>query len=284
MLRLNLSSLPNGAAGSFVCWDHRNSTPHTSHSHTFCELFWVESGEGYHWINGEQRLMTPGYLALIRPEKDAHAFSVKEEGGHICFHNLAFHRPLWERIRRRHFQKGTLFFSEPDHRQCEWLLDTTLLERVRILAKTLLTEYPDALSLEAFLLALLTLLRNQSVRLEESQTIPEWLLNARERVQAYPAFQGGASAFVRYAGRCPEHVARECRRHFKMTPREMINEARLNYAASQLCISSRPILDIVLETGIENVGHFYRLFQKKFQRTPRNYRLDHSTKVTLGNR
>ena len=32
-------------------------------------------------------------------------------------------------------------------------------------------------------------------------------------------------------------------------------------------------MEIALECGIENIGHFYKLFQKRFGMTPRQYRL-----------
>lgn len=280
MHSLNLAHLPSEACCSLVVWNYRSVEPGELHIHTFYELFWVESGEGYHWINGSQRLMKPGYLALIQP-KDAHAFSAVRDGEQVCFSNFAFYPSMWERVRKRFFGTKRAFFAEPDHLGRELMLDGPALERLRILAADLHTGFNDSLTAEAFLTSLLSLLVNREKRLERALSAPSWLAAACESIRVYPNFRGGTDAFIKCAGRSPEHVARECRRHFGKTPRDFVNEARLEFAAAQLCTSSQPILDIVFEAGFENVGHFYQLFRRRYGSPPRQYRLHYAAKREL---
>ena len=107
-------NLPSEACCSLVVWNYRAVEPAPPHTHTFYELFWVESGEGCHWIYGERRMMNPGFLVFIRPE-DSHAFSVAEEGRQVCFSNFACYPSVWERVRRRLFGNQAIFFSEKDY-------------------------------------------------------------------------------------------------------------------------------------------------------------------------
>lgn len=278
MLCLNLNHLPSEAACSLAVWNYRSGIPADPHTHTFYELFWVESGEGYHWFNGAKRWMTPGYLALIRP-KDAHAFSASVEGGHVCFSNFSCRPSVWERIRKRYFYGAACFFAEPDDRKREVMLEGRDIERLRHLAGDLHAGFHDTLTGDAFLIGLFSLLLNQEKRRRRATSIPAWLASACETVRIYPHFKEGVHAFVKNAGRSAEHVARECRRHLGKTPRELVNEARLDYVASQLCTSNQPLLDIAFEAGFENIGHFYHLFRLRFARSPHQYRVFYASKA-----
>jgi AraC-like DNA-binding protein len=63
------------------------------------------------------------------------------------------------------------------------------------------------------------------------------------------------------------------RRHLGMTGTEFVNEARLQHAARELRLSDRPIAEIALDCGYDNLGYFYRRFKARFGRPPRQYRL-----------
>lgn len=264
--------LPPGVSCSLVNWSYRNIEPALPHIHSFLEMFWVESGEGYHWINGERHLMSPGYLVLLQPH-DSHSISAAREGGYVNFTNFAVQPSVWWRVERRLFARQRLFFSEPDYRRREMVLDEMALRRVRLLAADLEAGFLDSLTTEIFLTGLCGLLVNREKRREQARGAPEWLVAAREAIRIFPNFKDGVGAFVSRAGRSPEHVARECRKHFGKSPRDFVNEARLEYAAAQLCTSNHPILDIVFDAGFENVGHFYHLFHRQFGCSPRRYRL-----------
>lgn len=49
--------------------------------------------------------------------------------------------------------------------------------------------------------------------------------------------------------------------------------ARMEYAARQLAHTEIKIADLALEVGLQNLGHFYRAFEKHFGCTPRQYRV-----------
>ncbi len=53
---------------------------------------------------------------------------------------------------------------------------------------------------------------------------------------------------------------------------EYINDYRLNVAAKMLSETHKPISEISTQVGINNISYFNRLFKKKFNITPREYR------------
>lgn len=266
----------------FAFWQYpkieiRNSI----HTHAFHEVFWVEEGEGVHVINGETRRLVPGLLVLIRRE-DRHGFSAAREGEgeFVRFANFAFACELWERLRRRYFTEKAqgageggssdkMWFGEPDHRKREFTLNAAQLERLRAMAHDLEAGARDVLSAEAFLTGVMALLVNAQ---HSRESLPEWLATACKRIQAPEHFRGGTAELARLAGRSPEHVAREVQRLLKKTPTDIINEARLAYAAHELNTTSREIIDIAADCGLENLGHFYKIFRRRFGVTPHRYR------------
>jgi AraC family cel operon transcriptional repressor len=128
----------------------------------------------------------------------------------------------------------------------------------------------DRLTVEAFVTAVLAMLEEPPENLQPS--LPRWLALTLEQIRLYPNFAGGPAAMARLAHRSPEHVARECRRFLGRCPSDLVNAARLEYAAQELRTGQKPILDIALDCGIENLGHFYQLFRRHYAQTPARYR------------
>lgn len=54
---------------------------------------------------------------------------------------------------------------------------------------------------------------------------------------------------------------------------DLVQEKRLSQAAYLLKTTGRSVADIALMVGYENVSFFHRIFQKKYQMTPRQYRI-----------
>ena len=48
---------------------------------------------------------------------------------------------------------------------------------------------------------------------------------------------------------------------------------RAGLGEDRLATSDEPITSIALDCGLENLGHFYRLFHARYGSTPRGYRL-----------
>ena len=109
-------------------------------------------------------------------------------------------------------------------------------------------------------------------RILGGREIPEWLRRACQAIQEPAHFAGGTAAFVRLAGRCPEHVSRMTHRMLNRTPTDIVNRARLSYASQCLSLTSRKITDICNECGFDSLTHFYKLFHENYGTTPHRYR------------
>jgi AraC family cel operon transcriptional repressor len=239
------------------------------HDHDFSEVFWVEAGRGVHWINGAERELRPGHLILVTP-KDRHAVSaVTSQGLRIA--NVAFITKSWPYVRKRYFPQISDPFAAnvPDREFCFSGLSAMRLER---LADHFASPGRTMAQIEGFLIELGTILSGGINRPAPGQ-MPEWLSRACDEIHHPRHFAGGTRSFAALACRSQDHVARETKRWLKRTPTEVVNEARMQYAAARLTSTDDKVLDVAMQCGLENLAHFYVLFQQRFHTTPRRYRL-----------
>jgi AraC family cel operon transcriptional repressor len=101
---------------------------------------------------------------------------------------------------------------------------------------------------------------------------PTWLVDLRERIRADNNFIKGMSCISELTDKSREHVARSMKKHYGVTVSEYINDLRLSYIANMLRYSNHDILDIVFESGFNNVSWCYKCFAKKYGVTPSAYR------------
>jgi AraC family cel operon transcriptional repressor len=123
----------------------------------------------------------------------------------------------------------------------------------------------DALTLDRFLLEL-------DATLEEAARgdgLPPWLAAALRRDEVR---FGGVADLAAAAGCSREHLARVCRDVLQQTPTQLLTHARLDHAAALLERSRRPVLEVALDSGFSNLGHFHARFKQRFGRTPLKYR------------
>jgi AraC family cel operon transcriptional repressor len=272
--RLKIKSfIPRGQyyhiATSHRTHDERPAPP-PLHCHDFHELFWVVQGRCVHYINGEQRRLAAGTLVLVRAP-DRHGFSV-EPGETVGFTNIAFHRETWDYLCRRYFDSDKDVFRARPAAAREFSLSTAEYDSVEAAARELERRPRSRAAIEGFLLNLLYK-HAEKPHGTVAQELPPWLAEACRTIGEGKNFQEGTPMFARLAHRSPEHVAREVRRHLGKTPTDIVNEARMAFAARRLSSSEDKIIDIASECGVENLSHFYRLFEQRYGTTPRNYRL-----------
>jgi AraC family transcriptional regulator, dual regulator of chb operon len=271
MNRSSLAHLPPDHFCTYMHHAFENREPDKPHDHDFHELFWVEESQGIHWVNGRSILLKSGDLILIRAS-DYHAFSCLPEGPPLRLVNFAFHAGIWTHMRKRYFGDAAIFFSQRPLASRSYWLGVSQLEAMRHSAGPLRSGLRDRLHTEAFLLSVLALLKANHFQ-AEAQVAPRWIRETCIGIKMNRNFAGGMPALARLAKRSPEHVAREFRRYLGRTPTDVIKDARMSYAADRLATSDEDIAMIALDCGLENLGHFYRLFQGRYGCTPRGYRL-----------
>ena len=269
---LSHSDWPPDHACTYVSWHYTDSSPGNLHDHDFPELLWVESGRGCHLINGQRQIIQTGDLLLIRPE-DVHGFAAWKAGEPLHFINFAFRPALWENLQKVCSFQKLRYFDMPALEKRKFQIGPEERERLRLMAADIAVGRWTPMSASAFLFGALALLENLGTASPPSPVLPDWLARSSRAIQRWPHFLGGVPEFVHRAGRSHEHVSRECRRLLGISPRELVNRARLKWAAMQLETTEKKIVDIASECGFDNLGHFYKLFRSQHRRTPRSYRL-----------
>jgi AraC-like DNA-binding protein len=242
------------------------------HTHRdFAEVFWVESGTGTHLINGTQVPLKRGSLVMIRP-KDVHGFETKRDE-QFSFVNLSFARSTLKAWDARYFGGKDVFLWSRAPLPHMQEVDSAQIRRLQKWTDYLSTCPNLPFHLDWFLMDLFhSLLPND--RLEEaSDPMPEQLSKALEKIREPQYFSGGARRLASLAGYSLQHLNRILKKQIGQSAGEVVQEARLKYAARQLQLTDHKIMEISLDCGCENLGHFYLQFKKKFGITPRQFRL-----------
>ncbi|MCC6682884.1 MAG: helix-turn-helix domain-containing protein [Phycisphaeraceae bacterium] len=241
------------------------------HDHDFAELFWVNAGPGTHWINGRHLRLDGGDLIFIRPA-DVHDFGAYH-GHPLTLTNVAFDRRELETLRRRYGRTVAIW---------PWCKGALPL-RVRPDADTLsqMDQWAMSRAMRPHLLLdlhwlLLTVLRAAEhappPAANRTQPAPAWLNEALDRFWQPRHLANGVQGLADLAGRSPEHVSRTVRRHLGLTAVAWISQRRMAYAARELAMTQRPILEIAADCGLTDLSYFYHRFKSHFGQSPGSYR------------
>ena len=250
---------------------HRLDRTHgiKAHGHDFPEFFWATTGSGKHLINGEELPLRAGELVFMRPG-DWHGLSTGSDGVFELV-NVAFPARVLENLKAQyndieqiwgHKHKLPLSYKLTEL-QCQWLEA----------AVTRLLNYRDSrIELDRLLINLVCEIHQAENDLFHA--CPEWLAAACRRLRKPQYFTEGSGVIARLAKRTPEHTARTLLKHTGLTPSEVVNRFRMDYAAAQLCTTSKTINEIAEECGFSSLSYFFQRFRERFKISPRKYRLE----------
>ncbi|MFA7345864.1 MAG: helix-turn-helix domain-containing protein [Terrimicrobiaceae bacterium] len=239
------------------------------HRHDFHEVFWVSNGSGVHRLNGKPHEIRRGSLAFIRPE-DAHNFQVRGES--MWIRNIAFRAGSAAMILESLGDAGSTGIFDRKSLGASTVVSPALLVRLDAAFDRLAVLPRRAVVLHAFLFDLVDRLLSEHPGRNEGQSAPAWLSDAAESLSSPGPLESGLAGFYRRCGRCQEHVARACRKHYGCSPSDLVNRHRLQKAASLLATTEESILGIAMDCGWNNLGHFYNLFKRAYQMPPRQFR------------
>ncbi|MDX2110356.1 MAG: helix-turn-helix domain-containing protein [Verrucomicrobiota bacterium] len=249
-----------------VSWG-RNHLPRT-HVHDFYEIFWIDSGVCLHCVNQNKVALQAGDIVFIRPS-DAHQLLPNGSGG-FSFTNLAFPQAFMQQFITRFPEEMAAFYPSENPLPVTKALRHYCDELA--LAVTTLAESPHTkFYLERFLLNLMNSLIVRQLNLPHP-SIPEWLSDACFKVREPEIFCGGVAAFVQTTGRSAEHCARTTRHYFGKSPSELVTEARMEFAARALRLTTKSVLEIGMDCGYKNPARFFVCFKAYSGMTPLKYR------------
>ena len=238
------------------------------HSHDFYEFTIVEEGILRQNLNNQTEDLNKYSLCLIKPE-DIHAVSSSPKSEKVRIFNLAITPELFEE---------TLAFLDFDHKnniasksqfsRNEWLGIYTKIKRISKMYHS--KDHFLKIYVKELIVDLLVFLLNLPD--PEVQNIPLWLKNAHQEMLEPKNYLIGLQRFIELSDRSQEHLNRSMKKYYRITPTVFINQHRLQFAGSLLSSSEKPIIEIIYDSGFENVSHFSRLFKKYYNLTPRQYR------------
>ena len=246
------------------------------HSHAYSELFWYESGQGWHEVDGVRKQSSVGDLIFIRPD-DTHALGT--QGAHkFTIVNLQFLTSNVARLSRTYGDTIARFWPK-EGPPVKLRLHDHQLRALKEMTRDLAGSERTRTVLDRFLLNFLHMLEPGSPANTADPT-PAWLSAACKEIKDPAHFYLGTREFARLCKRGPEYVARSTQRYLGRSPSDIVNSARMDYAATQLLMTDTEIVEISLTCGYESLSYFYKLFKKRFGMSPRLYRTSPILKET----
>ena len=244
------------------------------HTHDFYEIFLVTKGKLIHTINAAEFILEKGSLVLIRPS-DIHNF-MKYEKSTCEIINLAFPpKTLMELFNYlgKGFESERLLKSRFAPSKLLTETEKNILkqkfERLHLLP---IREKDRIKTRLRILLAEILSTHFSKENWKEKSTMPEWLEETVTEMQKKENFVQGIKIMADISGKTKEHLSREFKRSFEITPTKFINNLKLNYSANLLTSTDESIPFISFESGFENLSHFYHLFKLKYDISPKRFR------------
>jgi AraC-like DNA-binding protein len=256
-------------AGPYAYPAHRHSNQ--------WELVYVSRGQFRHRVGQKVVVQAAGRFVLVR-ENDVHALA----GEGFSFYNLAFpvtfwdgigallhpsESPAWNALRQAP-EPCWVTVSTEDRPGFEESLDRLLHTYdplaflgfwTRVMARCL--PAPDAPGPDV-----------APGGIAGGPTgVPGWLSEAVGRARAAGEVPD-LTAFVRWCGFSPEHVARTVRKVWDKTPTQLLADLRLDRAVGLLVQTNRTVSAIGGTVGFPSLNYFHRCFLRRFGVSPGDYR------------
>lgn len=251
------------------------------HTHDFFEIFLITKGKVKHIINGSEITISEGTLIFIRPTDIHYYQKINDENVELI--NLAFPKKTINELFNylgEGFQPNRLIETKLPPSIFLSYTETIILkqkfEKLHLIPLNLKSEVKT--SLRVLLAEIMSNYFSKSFWYVRS-TIPDWIEETRSEMQQKENFVNGFNKMVEISGKTKEHLCREFKKHFNQTPTEYINDLRLNYSANMLISTDENIPYISMESGFENLSHYYHLFKNKFGIAPKEFRNKNRTNI-----
>lgn len=251
---------------------HSNTEYFRPHYHDYYEIFISLDGEATHLVNEACETLSRGDAVFIRPS-DTHDY-VCRRGESFDMLNITFTAETAD----------TIFSFLGNGFGRDRLLCATLPPSVKLsesdmeslsshMAVITATGDPEKLKTALRILIFDILTKHFSgFREKKEGEIPYWLVLLRREMKKKPNFTRGISAISQLCGKSREHVSRSMKRYYGVTVSEFVNDLRLNFVANMLAHSDTAIIDIVFESGFNNVSWASKCFKEKYGISMSEYR------------
>lgn len=269
-LRFELEAFgrPFHAARIWYGPDARDSVRHTHQD--FYELMGVVAGSGDHLLARGAVPLTPGDVVLVRPT-DEHAMSGRAAAG-VEFINVSFPIAAWQTYAELSRLDPTGSWDLAPRPPVFRAAEDGLAEVVAIFENAVARSGQNSrpLDLLRFWTDLFLLVAPVGEALETGK--PAWLRAAQAAMRQEDNLRAGLPRMLELANVSPGHLAREMRRHDRITPVRFVTDLRLQHAATLLRTTPYSVAAIAERTGFGSQSYFARCFAASYYLSPREFR------------
>ncbi len=245
------------------------------HTHDFFEMMYVLAGSGIHLVNDQRLRLHPGDLVFVRSD-DRHDI-IARHGVDLQFVNVAFSEDIWSAFRAIARLSDDTWIGDSSSLPLSVAVPPEQREACeRVFRRALFAFHQGASPLElcAFLSLSVAFLRQPDARDQEDEsTLTPWLRSACWAMRDEANLRVGLVRFVELSGVSRAHLSRSLKLSHGLTPTQFVNRLRLERAALLLTTTTEEIGSIAADCGFGTLSYFYRLFEQRFGRSPRAYRL-----------
>lgn len=244
------------------------------HTHEYYELFLVIGGSATHYVNKSTFSIKKGNLVFVR-KNDVHGFiDTSPDYMHINFSFSENSLNDFVSYIGSGFNMNALIESEYSPIIFLTKQDTNNLNfrMSEFFVANHATYNMQELKSKARYLIAYIFMNYFSNTVSTHSEIPFWLEHTHDAMKLPKNFIAGHDRMVEISGRSPEHLSRNFKKYYNVTPINYILELRLNHAAALLSSSSLSATDICYECGFNSLAWFYDAFTKQFGITPKQYR------------
>lgn len=235
-----------------------------SHYHDFYELYYLESGQRFHFYKDELYEIEGGQFVLFPPYVMHRSYGT--EG--IAFKRIVLYfRPgeiaSEELANALHDSGGVYRFDDKPRRKIH-----ALLESLITLQRT--DAFNNELSKSLLNVLLISILRHGKLQKKTTQysRIEQVIHYIHDNYQQDLSLELLSKQF--YIS--PYHLCHEFKRYTNRTIIEYLNVTRIMQAQRKLMETNHTITEICHQTGFKNLTHFNRVFRTITNMTPSQYR------------
>jgi len=265
--------------------------PHTrfihfpEHTHDYVEVVYMCAGHTTHIVNGKKITLQQGDLLLMNQSVTHEVYKADIDDVAVNFivlpdffnttlttigdEQTSLRRFLVDCLCGQNTEDGYLHFSVSHIQVVQNLAENLLWQ--------LLDDSSNKRNIIQMTMALLFLnLISHTDSLHEHTQENAMIFRVLEYVESN-YIDGSFTELAKKLHYDPSWLSREIKRKTGKTFTQLIQEKRLAQAAFLLKNTDRNVSDISLAVGYENASYFYRIFENKYGKSPRHYRVQERT-------
>lgn len=258
----------------FAIVSHYLDLPSNLHYHDYIEIVYLPEGKLLNVVNHTPFIMESGSLFLINQEIPHLVACLPNEKLKPMVVNLLIHPQIFDAFQKTTRQPATLtsqLFNFGDY----LIYHRSDLENVHYYLQRLITEYYQAnYTFSYTVLGYLMIFLEELVKLQHplNKTTDRLTQDVLDKIKKDPATVS-LELLTKELSYSKGYLSRHIKKQTGKTISQLITDEKLILAEKYLSETSKTISEISEMVNYQSESHFYRLFKKRFQLTPKQYRL-----------